>query len=156
MTTPSLRPLLRSLAALPFLLHAGSPAAAEGMQSHASVHDVEQTMARLEEAVRARGLTIFANIDHAAGAASVDMELRPTRLLIFGNPRGGTPVMQCAQTMGLELPLRVLVREDGEGQTWLDYNSPSWQARQHEAGDCPAVEQLENVLRELVETVQSP
>ena len=137
-------------------LHTAKSVAAEGMQSHRSPYDVDQTMARLEQTVRERGLNIFANIDHAAGAAGVGMELRPTRLLIFGNPQGGTPVMQCAQTMGIDLPLKVLVWEDSEGQTWLNYTSPRWLAQRHQVDSCPAVEQLESALQGLVDTLLAP
>ncbi|MBC7133674.1 MAG: DUF302 domain-containing protein [Roseovarius sp.] len=86
--------------------------------------DVATTMDRLEAAVRAAGATVFARVDHAAGAASVDMALAPSQLLIFGNPKLGTPAMQDDPLAGLFLPLRVLAYEDAGGQTWLVYEDP--------------------------------
>jgi uncharacterized protein (DUF302 family) len=88
-------------------------------------------MDRLEAAVKAKGMTLFARIDHAAGAAAVGMSLRPTELLIFGNAKGGTPLMQSNQTVGIDLPLKALVWEDASGVTWLSYNDPSWLAKRH-------------------------
>jgi uncharacterized protein (DUF302 family) len=83
----------------------------------------------LEVALLERKLTVFARIDHAAGAAEAEMELRPTTLYIFGNPRAGTPLMQAAQQIGLQLPLKILVWEDAFGQTWLSYDDLAWIAR---------------------------
>jgi uncharacterized protein (DUF302 family) len=88
-------------------------------------------MERLQAEIRAQGMTVFARIDHAAGAAEVGLMLRPTELIIFGNARGGTPLMQSAQTAGIDLPLKALVWEDASGATWLSYNEPSWIARRH-------------------------
>ncbi len=79
------------------------------------------------------GMTVFARIDHAAGAKAVDMPLRPTELLIFGNARGGTPLMQAQQTVGIDLPLKALAWEDADGKTWLSYNEPAWLAARHGA-----------------------
>jgi uncharacterized protein (DUF302 family) len=90
-------------------------------------------MGRLAAAVTARGMAILARIDHAAAAATVGLALRPTEVLIFGNPRAGSPLMQAAQTAGIDLPLRALVWLDGEGRTWLSYNDPKWLARRHGA-----------------------
>ena len=88
-------------------------------------------MDRLEAAIRAEGMTVFARIDHAAGAAEAGLELRPTELIIFGNVRGGTPLMQSVQTAGIDLPLKALVWEDASDTTWLSYNEPSWIAQRH-------------------------
>ena len=88
-------------------------------------------MNRLEAAVRAKGLTVFAHIDHAAGALDVGLALRPTDLLIFGAARSGTPMMQAAQTAGIDLPLKALVWQDEEGKSWLGYNDPGWLAERH-------------------------
>ncbi len=90
-------------------------------------------MDRLAAAVAAHGMAVLARIDHAAAAASVDMALRPTEVLIFGAPRAGTPLMLAAQTMGIDLPLKALVWQDAGGQTWLAYNDPAWLARRHHA-----------------------
>jgi uncharacterized protein (DUF302 family) len=88
-------------------------------------------MRRLEEAVAARGMTVFARVDHAAGAAAVGLSLRPTDLLIFGQAKGGTPLMQAVQTIGIDLPLKALVWQDAEGETWLSYSDPAWIAARH-------------------------
>jgi len=86
--------------------------------------DVATTMDRLEAAVNGAGATVFARVDHAAGAAKVDMELAPAQVLLFGNPKLGTPAMQDDPLAGLFLPLKVLVYQDGAGQTWLAYEDP--------------------------------
>ncbi len=80
-------------------------------------------------------MTIFARIDHAAGAISVGLTLRPTELLIFGNAKGGTPLMQLQQTIGIDLPLKALAWEDAAGKTWLSYNEPAWLASRHALGE---------------------
>jgi uncharacterized protein (DUF302 family) len=102
-----------------------------GLVSVRSGFTADETMKRLEAAVRAKGLSVFARIDHAAGAAEVGMALRPTNLLIFGNARGGTPLMQAAQTIGIDLPLKALVWTDVDGATWISYNDPAWLAGRH-------------------------
>jgi uncharacterized protein (DUF302 family) len=88
-------------------------------------------MDRLEAQIQARGLNVFARIDHAAGAAEVGLPLAPTDLIIFGNARGGTPLMQSVQTVGIDLPLKILVWQDAANNTWLSYNEPSWIAQRH-------------------------
>jgi uncharacterized protein (DUF302 family) len=108
--------------------------ATEGLISVKSEYQPKETMERLEAAVSKRGLTIFARVDHAAGAAQVDQPLRPTDLLIFGSPKGGTPLMQAAQTAGIDLPLKALVWQDRDGTTWLSYNDTTWIAGRHQAG----------------------
>jgi Uncharacterized conserved protein len=91
-------------------------------------------MDRLEAEIRGKGLSIFARIDHAAGAAEVGLTLRPTELLIFGNARGGTPLIQASQTAGIDLPLKVLVWQDAGDKTWLSYNEPKWIVQRHGLG----------------------
>ncbi len=88
-------------------------------------------MNRFEAEVRARGMTVFAHIDHAAGAATVGLPLRPTELLIFGTARTGTPLMQSTQTFGIDLPLKALVWQDASGSTWLSYNDSAFLAHRH-------------------------
>ena len=88
-------------------------------------------MNRFEAEVRARGMTVFAHIDHAAGAAAVGLPLRPTELLIFGNAKTGTPLMQSTQMSGIDLPLKALVWQDASGTAWLSYNDPAFIARRH-------------------------
>jgi uncharacterized protein (DUF302 family) len=102
-----------------------------GLTSIQSSFGPKETMDRLETEIRARGLTIFARIDHAAGAAEVGLELRPTELFIFGNARGGTPLMQSVQTVGIDLPLKALVWQDAAGKTWISYNEPKWIVQRH-------------------------
>jgi uncharacterized protein (DUF302 family) len=105
--------------------------AADGLITLRSSHGPKETMTRLEAAVKAKGLTVFAHVDHAAGAAEVGLSLRPTDLLIFGNAKGGTPLMQAVQTVGIDLPLKALVWQDASGSTWLAYNDPAWLAKRH-------------------------
>ena len=108
--------------------------AANGLTTLRSSFGPQDTMSRLEAAVRAKGLTIFARIDHAAGAAAAGLPLPPTDLLIFGNAKGGTPLMQAIQTIGIDLPLKILVWQDASGVTWLSYNDPRWLAQRHGLG----------------------
>jgi uncharacterized protein (DUF302 family) len=105
--------------------------AADGLTTIPSSYGPKDTMNRLEAAVKAKGMTIFARIDHAAGASAVGLSLRPTEVLIFGNAKAGTPLMQSVQTIGLDLPLKALVWQDVSGKTWLSYNDPGWLAKQH-------------------------
>ncbi len=102
-----------------------------GLITLPSAHGAKATMDRLEAEVKAKGLSVFARIDHAAGAQQASMPLRPTELLIFGNARGGTPLMQALQTTGIDLPLKALVWEDVSGKVWLSYNDPAWIAARH-------------------------
>src|SRR5258706_8660913 len=108
--------------------------APRGLTTIRSSYGPEETMNRFEAEVRARGMTAFAHIDHAAGAVAVGLALRPTELLIFGNAKGGTPLMQSVQTIGIDLPLRALVWQDASGRTWISYNDPSWLAKRHGLG----------------------
>ena len=108
--------------------------AIEGLTTIASSLEPKQTMDRLEAEIKAKGLTVFARIDHAAGAAQVGLTLRPTEVLVFGNARGGTPLMQSSQTAGIDLPLKCLVWQDEAGKTWLSYNEPGWIAHRHGLG----------------------
>jgi uncharacterized protein (DUF302 family) len=108
--------------------------AADGLTTIPSGFGPQDTMNRLETAVKAKGMTVFARIDHAAGAAAVALPLRPTELLIFGNAKGGTPLMQSVQTIGIDLPLKAVVWQDASGKTWLSYNDPEWLAKRHGLG----------------------
>ena len=105
--------------------------AADGLITLASNHGASETMSRLEAAVKTKGMSVFSRIDHAAGATDIGTSLRPTEVLIFGNPKGGTPLMRSTQTIGIDLPLRALVWEDASGKTWLTYNDPAWLAKRH-------------------------
>ena len=139
------------------LLAMGSLAsAADGLITVKSPRSAKETMARLEEVVIKRGLNVFARIDHAAGAEKIGQSLRPTELLIFGNPQGGTPLMLCEQTSGIDLPLKALVWEDGAGQTWLAYNDPAFLAQRHGVPQCPVVASLRKALAGIAEAAVAP
>jgi uncharacterized protein (DUF302 family) len=148
--------IARALTALALLAATYSALAADGLVHTQSPVSVQETMDRLEQLVETRDLTVFARIDHAAGAAKVGQTLRPTQLLIFGNPRGGTPFMQCAQSTGIDLPLKALVWEDDEGQVWIGYNDPAFIAQRHGVPDCPVVEKLTGALQRLTTDAVAP
>ena len=139
-------PILRSFAVSVVLCATFACHAAEGMVSLKSTRSAKETMDRLEGLVKERGLTVFARINHSAGAASIGKSLRPTEVLIFGNPQGGTPLMECAQSMGIDLPLKALIWEDASGQVWLGYNDPAYLAKRHDAPNCPAVPNISKAL----------
>jgi uncharacterized protein (DUF302 family) len=103
----------------------------DGLRTISSSHGPKETMDRLAAAVTAHGMMILARIDHAAAAVTVGLDLRPTEVLIFRNPQASTPLMQTAQTMGIDLPLKALVWQDEAGRTWLAYNEPKWLAARH-------------------------
>ena len=105
--------------------------AAEGLVNIASKSGFQETLARLKQEIASRGLTLFALIDHAKGAEEAGLSLRPTTLLIFGNAKGGTPLMQANQTIGIDLPLRALVWQDDPGKTWVSYNDLVLLAQRH-------------------------
>lgn len=130
--------------------------AADGLISVKSPRPSKETLDRFEEAVKQRGLTVFARIDHAAGAAKIGKTLRPTEVLIFGNPQGGTPLMECAQTIGVDLPLKALAWEDAQGQAWIGYNDPGFIAKRHGAEACPPIEGLRKALAGLAEAAVKP
>lgn len=129
----------------------GAGAGADGLIALESPFPARDTMDRLEDNAKQRGLSVFARIDHAAGAAKVGKTLRPTEVLIFGNPQGGTPFMECAQTVGIDLPLKALVWEDAQGRVWLGYNDPAFLAKRHGVEECSAVDSLSKVLSVLAE-----
>jgi uncharacterized protein (DUF302 family) len=108
--------------------------AVDGLTTVRSSFGPKETMDRLAAEVKAKGMTVFARIDHAAGAADVGLPLRPTEVLLFGNPKGGTPLMQAVQTIGIDLPLKALVWQDGSGTTWVSYNDARWLAQRHGLG----------------------
>ena len=112
--------------------------ASDGLITIPSDRDPKETANRLAAAIKAKGMTLFARIDHAAGAAAAGLPLRPTELLIFGNAKGGTPLMQADQTMGIDLPLKALVWQDAAGRTWVSYNDPRWLAGRHGLGEAVA------------------
>lgn len=129
---------------------------AEGLVALQSPYNPKDTMDRFENLLKQQGMTIFARIDHAAGAAKVGKTLRPTEVVLFGNPQGGTPFMECAQTVGIDLPLKALVWEDAAGQVWLGYNAPAYLAQRHGAASCPVVENLTKALASFAQQALTP
>ncbi len=110
-----------------------------GVISIKSSHDVKSTADRLENTLHKKGMTVFIRINHAEGARKVGKSLRPTELLIFGNPKVGTPLMQCSQSVAIDLPQKALIWEDEAGQVWLSYNDPKYLARRHSITGCAEV-----------------
>ena len=108
--------------------------ATDGLITITSEAGQQETLRRLEHAITARGMTVFARVDHAAGARDFHLDLRPTDLLIFGSPRAGTPLMQMDQTVGIDLPLKALVFQDAEHRTIIALDDPEWIARRHGLG----------------------
>ncbi len=132
-------------------LVSSSAQAADGLIAVKSPHSAKDTMTRLEDTVKQRGLNVFARVDHTAGAAKIGKTLRPTEVLIFGNPQGGTPLMECEQSMGIDLPLKALVWEDAAGQVWVGYNDPAYLGQRHGAPSCPAIENVRKALAGLAQ-----
>jgi uncharacterized protein (DUF302 family) len=110
--------------------------AADGLISVQSQHDVKTTTDKMEAAVKAKGMKVFIRIDHAAGASSVGAKLRPTELLIFGNPKLGSALMGCAQTTAIDLPMKALVYENEKGEVTLSYNDPAYLKSRHQMPGC--------------------
>jgi uncharacterized protein (DUF302 family) len=125
-----------------------------GLITIVSNHSPKETMDRLEASLRGNGVTVFARIDHAAAAAAVNMSLPPTELIIFGQPKAGTPLMQAEQSIGIDLPLKMLAWQDAAGKNWLAYNDVAWLAKRHGLGDdtAPAVTGIAKALATLAET----
>ena len=118
-----------------FFLSTTAALAAEGMITKTSGHSVKKTMDRFEKIVTDKGFTVVARVNHAAAAIKSGGTLRPTELLIFGNPKLGTQLMQSNQTIGIDLPLKVLIWEDDKGKVTLGYNDPAWLAKRHGIAD---------------------
>ncbi len=113
--------------------------AGQGLVSVKSAHDVPTTTDNLVVVLEGKGMMVFARIDHAAGAKKVDMTLEPTELVIFGNPKMGTALMKCGHSIAIDLPLKALIWEDADGQTWLAYNDPAYLAERHKLEGCDKV-----------------
>jgi uncharacterized protein (DUF302 family) len=108
-----------------------APTNDKGMIDTPSNHSVDQTVERLKGILQGKGITLFALVDHSGGAEEAGMKMRPTKLLIFGNPKGGTPMMLAAPSVAIDLPLKILIWEDGRGKVWLSYNSPVYLQERH-------------------------
>ena len=104
---------------------------ANGLLQVASPHSVEETLRRLQSIFADRGLQVFALVDHSGEAEKVGMKMRPTKLLIFGSPKGGTPLMMATPSVAIDLPLKALVAEDDNGKVWVSYNSPEYLQQRH-------------------------
>jgi uncharacterized protein (DUF302 family) len=105
--------------------------AAKGMIDKPSHHSVEQTVEKLKNILQAKGVTLFALVDHSGEAAKVGMKMPDTKLLIFGSPKAGTPLMQASPSIAIDLPLKILVWEDAAGKVWISYNSPEYLRERH-------------------------
>lgn len=113
--------------------------AGEGLVTVKSSYGAKETADRVERLTKERGMTLFNRIDHAEGARTVGMPLRPTEVLIFGNPKGGAPLMMCEQSVGIDLPLKMLVWEDGNGAVWIGYSDPEALKDRHGITGCDKV-----------------
>ncbi|MCF7353239.1 DUF302 domain-containing protein [Vibrio sp. CK2-1] len=110
-----------------------------GLVQVQSQHSVQETSDKLVKALNSKGMTVFAQVDHAAGAKKVDIELRPTQVIIFGNPKVGSPLMVCQQSVAIDLPQKALISEDESGNVWLTYNDPKYLASRHQIQGCDEV-----------------
>lgn len=121
-----------------------------GMVTKKSQLSVAKTLDKLENILKKKGLTIFARVDHSANAKKVGLELRPTQLLIFGNPKMGTPLMHSNQTAALDLPQKALAWQDASGQVWITYNDPAYLASRHAISDKdPVIKKMAGALKKL-------
>lgn len=132
----SMRCVLRSFLVVACLLYAALSQGADGLVSVKSSHDVQATADKLEAVLEEKGMTVMARVNHQQGAEKAGMELRPTEVLIFGNPKAGTPLMQCAQSVAIDLPQKALIWEDENGDTWLGYNDPDYLKSRHDIEGC--------------------
>ena len=146
----------KSMIALLSVLFSLSAHAADGMIEMKSAHSAADTATRLVAAIETRKLNLFARIDHAAGAKKIDKMLRPTEVFIFGNPMGGTPLMECAQSIGIDLPLKMLIWQTTEGNVMVGYNDPAWLAKRHGTTCEPAVGNISKALNGIAAAVAAP
>jgi uncharacterized protein (DUF302 family) len=124
---------------LAVLFCAGAANADNGLVSVKSNHDVATTADNLETVLKSKGMNVFGRVNHAEGAKKAELELRPTEVVIFGNPKVGTPLMNCAQSVAIDLPQKALIWEDESGQVWLAYNDPAYLASRHKIEGCDKV-----------------
>ena len=144
---------------LPFILLTafvsadGVSASSDDLIKRSSNHNVKDTMDRLEKIVKSKKLTVFARIDHRAGAKSVGMDMNDAEVLIFGNPKGGTVVMKKDSAAALDLPLRVAVYQDNDGKVWLSYHNPQDLAVDYNVAGVPVLSKVEGALDKLTTAV---
>lgn len=131
-----MKAFFKSLIVIIFILLPVATFAADGMITLKSNHGVSATADKLELLLKKKGMTVMNRISHSDGAAGVGLELRPTELVIFGNPKVGTPLMQCAQSVAIDLPQKALIWEDESGQVWLGYNDPAYLQQRHGIEGC--------------------
>ncbi len=128
-----------------------------GIISVKSSHEVKATADRLENTLKQKGMTVFIRINHAAGAQKVGKKLRPTELVVFGNPKVGTPLMQCSQSAAIDLPQKALIWEDQEGTVWFSYNDPNYLVERHGITGCAEViKKIENALSNFAKAATMP
>jgi len=131
--------------------------AGNGLISVKSSHTVKATADRLENVLNQKGMTVFIRINHAAGAQKIGKKLRPTELVVFGNPKVGTPLMQCAQSIAIDLPQKALIWQDDKGQVWLSYNDPKYLAQRHGLTGCAEViKKVEQALGNFAKAATMP
>ncbi|NJL83807.1 MAG: DUF302 domain-containing protein [Chloroflexaceae bacterium] len=149
--------ILAALGTSLIVLPAGKLQAENGIIQLKSPYSVEETATRLKTVLEQRGLMLVGTVDHTAAAAAIGQQLRPTRLFIFGNPRAGTPLMQCNQTAAIDLPMKALIWTDEVGQVWLGYNDPSYLQARHGLAGCETVLQgMAQALAAIAQAVTKP
>lgn len=150
-----MRQLLLTLVSLFFFVSLAF--ADNGLISIKSSHDVQRTADRLENTLREKGMTVFIRINHAEGAQKVGKKLRPTELVVFGNPKVGTPLMQCSQSVAIDLPQKALIWEDEAGHVWFSYNDPRYLAKRHGITECVnVIKKIEKALSNFAHAATRP
>lgn len=150
-----MRQLLLTLVSLFFFVSLAF--ADNGLIRIKSSHDVQRTADRLENTLREKGMTVFIRINHAEGAQKVGKKLRPTELVVFGNPKVGTPLMQCSQSVAIDLPQKALIWEDEAGHVWLSYNDPKYLAKRHGITECVnVIKKIEKALSNFAHAATRP
>jgi uncharacterized protein (DUF302 family) len=145
------------IAAIPFLSFAPSVGRGDGLITAKSHHSVKQTADRLESLIKEKGLTLFVRINHAENAKKVGKDLRATELLVFGNPNIGTPLMNCKQSVAIDLPQKALIWEDETGQVLISYNDPQYLVDRHSITGCDdVIKKIEQALSKLTEAAAGP
>lgn len=148
------RLLITAICALSFSVPA---LAAEGLVQVASPHSVSDTADRLEAILKAKGMTLFAHIKHSESAKKVGVELQDTELLIFGNPKAGSPLMQCQQSVAIDLPQKALIAQDAEGKVTISYNDPAWVAARHGMEGCEKpLAKISKALADIAQAAAAP
>jgi uncharacterized protein (DUF302 family) len=152
---PDMRKLFLTVIALFFCVQLAY--ADNGLVNVKSHHSVKVTADRLEKIIKNKGMTLFNRINHAEAAQKIGKQLRPTELLIFGNPKVGTPLIQCEQSVAIDLPQKALIWQDDEGQVWLTYNDPEYIARRHGMTDCQKIrKKIANALQKFATAATKP